>query len=662
MDSTTYLHRYQLSPGEDGSPIALHRGPSGVTYRAEDIETDQAVAVKLMPTYSFETAELQQLEAEARAAQKVNHPNIARLYDFGLSGNDVIFVTELLDGTTLDSWVAEHGPLPAAAVLRIAMQVVSGLAAAAFHSVVHRAIQPANLMIVPGQTPEGEWPFVKVLNFGGVPPTLSNSAVSFGQGGPSPQFAAPEQLQGKPADFRSELYSLGCTMWFLLTGVMPTPGAVDKGGVVPKALRPLLAQLVALDPMQRPQDPVALQQQLNDCLAAVERRDGIARKFGVAPVAAAAPVAVAAEVPVVVAEPTELAPADAISRRALLKPLAIAAAVLLFAGLAALALPHILHSRQTAAEPIGVPVGVSDASPAVVARDSSVPASTAAPEPTTAQSAIASTATNTPAAQSDSADSNNVATAAASPETAAAVTTPSADSDQALVSVVPSPPPDSAADDSSSNQTTAPAITNGTAEPATVATSNAPAASANGTETTPPPAPSADLSNTDTRSTSTRKAQPRVAQKSSDADREESTNDATAASRETSTLNALRNRAAESPAQRPAPTPPRVARAASRRRPPVAREEVRPAEPVAEADLSNAPPVPRGAKRARYLGTTPEGDLIFGLPSNERGYVSPPPISPDIRRARRAKPVLVEPSAPRPDEVLPAEPVEPGNQ
>src|SRR4051812_22003597 len=389
MDSTTYLNRYQLSIGEDGKPIAVHRGPSGVTYRGEEIETDRAVAVKLMPTYAFEAAELQQLESEARAAQKVDHPKIARLYDFGFSGGDVVFVTELLDGTTLECWVAEHGPLPAAAVLRIAIQVVSGLAAAAFHSVVHRALQPANLMIVPGQTPDGEWPYVKVLNFGGVPPTLSNSAISFGQGGPSPQFAAPEQLEGKPADFRSELYSLGCTMWFLLTGVMPTPGAVDKGGAVPKAMRPLLAQLVALDPMQRPQDPVGLQQQLNDCLAVVERRAGIAAKFGVA--ATPAPT-------VVVGAPNvngpELTPADDRSRRALLKPLGLAAAVLLLVGIGALALPRVLRSRQT----VGVPVGVPDASPAAVATSNRA-ASSVAPQPSTSQSnAATAVANSSPAA------------------------------------------------------------------------------------------------------------------------------------------------------------------------------------------------------------------------------------------------------------------------
>ena len=213
MDSTTYLDRYELCTGEAGTPVALQRGPGGVTYQAKNIESDESVAVKLVPSYSFEPAELQQLEVEARAAQHVAHPNVARLYDFGLQGGDVVFVTEVLEGTTLDAWVGEHGPLPADAVVRVALQVVAGLAAAAFHSVAHRCLQPATLIIVPGQAPDGEWPFVKVLNFGGVPSTLSASEFSFGRAGTSADFASPEQLKGYPVDFRSDQFSFGAVLY-----------------------------------------------------------------------------------------------------------------------------------------------------------------------------------------------------------------------------------------------------------------------------------------------------------------------------------------------------------------------------------------------------------------------------------------------------------------
>lgn len=613
MDSTTYLHRYQLTPGENGAPVALHRGPGGVTFRAEDIETDQPVAVKLMPTYSFELAELQQLESEAHAAQQVNHPNIARLHDFGFVGGDIVFVTELLDGTTLDTWVNEHGPLPAAAVLRIAMQVVAGLTAAAFHSVVHRALQPANLMIVPGQTPDGEWPFVKVLNFGGVPPTLSNSAVSFGQGGPSPQFAAPEQLAGKPADFRSELYSLGCTMWFLLTGTMPTPGAVDKGGRIPKPLRPVLAQLVHPDPLQRPQDPVLLQEQLANCLARVEHRAPIVSKF-------ATPVALPTAAASIATPADEMTP-DAITagqttpQRALLKPLALAAAVLLFAGLVALALPYIRLSHS-AEKTVGVPVGVPEASPAQSTQGSgeAIAANSAS------QSPVAETAT-----QPD----------ATAPEATAAVN--AAAPAPALVSVPAPTPVDTAADEPAAEIAATPTQAPALAANSTTATEAAepppPAEGPSNNNRSQPPAPNSDVARSDASSSAS-----------------DPIDDS--ASRATSKAVAARKPAVETPEEKT----PRVTKAAPKRPSRIARNEARRAEPVTD-DFASAPPIPRGAKRAKFLGTTPEGDLVFGLPSDQRGFVAPPPAYvPERRRARRAQPVTEPPVEER---VLPAEPVAP---
>ncbi len=612
MDSTTYLNRYQLSPGENGTPVALQRGPGGVTYRAEEIETDRVVAVKLVPSYSFEPGELEQLEAEARAAQKVDHPNVARLFDFGFAGDDVVFVTEVLDGSTLDAWVREHGPLPAAAVVRVALQVVSGLAAAAFHSVVHRSIQPATLMIVPGQSPDGEWPFVKVLNFGGVPPTLSASEFSFGRAGSSADFASPEQLKGYPVDFRSQLYSLGCTMWYLLTGAPPVPGTTDKANRIPKALRPILAQMVALDPMQRPQDPVLLQDQLRDCLAVIERREATARKFGM-PVAA------------------PVTPASAASRNtmALLKPVAFAAAILLLIGVAAFALPHILRSRSTAAEPIGVPVGVPEASAA--------PRGT----PALAANAPARTPGETDRVVPPSAapESSSVAEASPPPPDATA---------QALVSVS-SPAPTVSADSSSSAQETAPAVVESTLDPAVIAANTS----------TPKPADSVEAPVPEEPQATTAATSPLTGQQITQAPAETPETDRSASTTAPKTTTSHKASAGE-PSSTPTKRTP-VAKARPKRAEPVRRDEVRPAEPVDESDLVNAPPVPRGTKRARYLGTTPEGDLVFGLPSDERGFVAPPAYQADQPRRRRTRRVAPEPT-PQREMVLPAEPVDPDDE
>lgn len=605
MDSTTYLNRYRLIPDSNGTPVVLERGPGGVTYQAEDAESGRTVAVKLVPTYSFEPTELEQLEAEARAAQLVDHPNIARLYDFGVSGGDVIFVTEVLDGITLDAWVNEHGALPAAASLRVALQVVAGLAAAAFHSVVYRSIQPATLMIVPGQTPDGEWPLVKVLNFGGLPASFSAADFSFGRGGSSAHFASPEQLKGYPVDFRSELYSLGCTIWFLLTGAPPVPGNPDKGNRIPKALRPILAQMVALDPMQRPQDLVLLQEQLRDCLALIDRRETTARKFGV-PVGAAASVAPSGDV----LRNTKL----------LLKPLAYAAGVLLLIGVIAFAAPHLLRFRaNTAAEPIGVPVGVPDASAAPASPDGVASNTAPTPVPIAERTPGETDVAEAQARSSGAAAATTVAPDAASPEP---------ESRQALVSIPESTPPPPTAEDASAES--APAVADTKSEPPAVA-ANSTASDRDNNGTTP----------AFTRSeTADRPEREPVAESTPGTDPVKSA--------------AQRKEVAASSEAAPSPAKPTGTTKAPSRRTGNRRDEVLPAEPVDPSDLANAPPVPRGSKRARYIGTTPEGDLVFGLPSNERGYVAP--NNSRRRRVRRALPV------PEPAIVLPAEPVDPDDE
>ncbi|MFN2476826.1 MAG: protein kinase [Chthoniobacterales bacterium] len=611
MDSTTFLDRYQLCRGVDGTPLALQRGPGGVTYQAEDVESDQPVAVKLVPSYSFAPDELQQLEKEARAAQQLSHPNVARLHNFGFQGGDVVFVTEILDGTTLDAWVTEHGPLAPAAVVRVALQVVAGLAAAAFHSVAHRSIQPATLMIVPGQTPEGEWPLVKILNFGGVPATVSATEFSSGRTGGSADFVSPEQLKGFPVDFRSEIYSLGCTMWFLLTGAPPVPGSTDKSGAVPRALRPILAQMVALDPMQRPQDPVALQEQLRDCLAVLERRGTVAQKLGVPVAAAAAPVTVVDSEP----KPMQL-----------LKPLALAAAVLLLIGIVALALPYIRHSPTTATEPIGVPVGVPEKSADAVAA-------------TPGTTDTVTTTAATPAA-SVSPAATQLARATATPAVAAASVAPTAEPQQALVSVEPPGPGVTVAPESSpaavdNTQAAAPAVANNTD-----ARQGAPGDQPSG----------APIAGSDG-------ASPAKANASSSSSLSSAPPESDAGSSARTVMRETTPSEKAPAAEARSTTPPAAANSTPKpSRKVVRNSEVRRAEPADDVDV-NAPAAPRGSKRARYLGTTPEGDLIFGLPSDQRGYVAPPP--PDGGRARRSRRPPVEPP---PAMVLPAEPVDPDDE
>lgn len=352
-------------------------------YRGVDIDSGQDVSVEVIPALAFKNAVREQLEAEATTAKKINHINIPTLYDFGIEDDQLIYVTEYFDGTSAEEWVNEHGAMPTGAVLRIGLQVIGAMGAASFHKISHHAINPGNLVLVPGQTPEGDWPLIKVLHFVGVAPTFASADTSVASFDKSTHYAGPEQLQHGNVDFRSEIYSLGATMWFLLTGAPPlmapkgplavqptTIGlAVDKLDGMPKKVRRLLAQMLAEDPAIRPQDPLALYRQIQDCVTQVDRRESMARKFGVPFLSGSN----------VVALPSH--------RRFPTKKVALAAIVVALMTLTAVMMSNYLrHQRvRQSEEPIGVPIGVSDATasaPPVIANAPVVASTPAQSEPT----------------------------------------------------------------------------------------------------------------------------------------------------------------------------------------------------------------------------------------------------------------------------------------
>ena len=336
MDNRIFLERYRLSRGRNGLPVELYRSPAARTYRAQEIETGREVALTLVTPAPNDAALLKRLEAEATAAEQINQVNIPRLYNFGRENDELVYVTEYCEGHTAAAWVAARGPLGIGPVLRVALQVVDAMNATAFQRLHHSALNPDNIIFTAGQTVEGDWPPVKVLHWFAPPPDFSetgneriDSAI---------RFAAPEQLQNGEVDVRSEIYSLGATMWFLLTGT--PPGAMLAGGQsarigaeklrgVPKIVRHLLNRMLRVDPAERPQDPVALAAYLQTCLARVDRREKIERRFGV-PLLAKARVAVApSRMPIPV------------------KPLAWAAGILALAALAIVFLPWPLTPKRS---------------------------------------------------------------------------------------------------------------------------------------------------------------------------------------------------------------------------------------------------------------------------------------------------------------------------
>jgi serine/threonine-protein kinase len=371
MDSKIFLGKYRVAAEEIeavGEP-----GDSPLAYEGEEIESGKRVVVEAIPAASLKMVVREQLEAKAIAAKKLNHVNIRGLYDFGVEDDHLVYIAENFDGTPVGEWVNTYGPMPVGPVLRIAAQVVSALGAAAFHGIVHRAINPTNLMLVPGQTAEGEWPLVKVLHFvGGAPKFLGADGVAAAYD-KSLQYASPEQLQHGVVDFRSEIYSLGSTMWFLLTGAPPAmapkvPMAVqptkagptaDKMSAVPKKIQRLLAQMLSVNPDARPRDPLAFYRQLQDCLTEVDPPETMSRTLGVPASSQTRRVGVPAR------------------QRIPMKVVALAALFLAVTALAALVLPEYLRHRRVvvhAKKPIGAPFGV----PAALA--SATPVTARAPD------------------------------------------------------------------------------------------------------------------------------------------------------------------------------------------------------------------------------------------------------------------------------------------
>src|SRR5437868_8885080 len=166
MERTTFLEHYRVHLGSDGTPNELGRDGAVIAYEAVDERSGEPVALTLVPVESIDPALREQFEEQGRAVQRLRHVNIAKVFDFGREGENYVYVSERLPGETLAAWVAQHGPMPADATLRVAEQVVSVLSSASFHRLPYPPVEPQDIIVVPGQTPEGGWPLVKVTNFG----------------------------------------------------------------------------------------------------------------------------------------------------------------------------------------------------------------------------------------------------------------------------------------------------------------------------------------------------------------------------------------------------------------------------------------------------------------------------------------------------------------
>ena len=207
----------------------LGAGGMGEVYLARDPRLERAVALKILPPdLAFDADRMQRFVREARAASALNHPNVATIHDIGESAGVRFIVMEYVEGQTLAARIADR-PLTSTEILHIGAQVADALDAAHAKGITHRDIKPANLML----TPRGQ---VKVLDFGVAKTTWNEVPRASGELTTGTQTAAgivigsvpymsPEQVLGHDVDHRSDLFSLGVTLYELATGQLPFTGA-----------------------------------------------------------------------------------------------------------------------------------------------------------------------------------------------------------------------------------------------------------------------------------------------------------------------------------------------------------------------------------------------------------------------------------------------------
>jgi Tol biopolymer transport system component/tRNA A-37 threonylcarbamoyl transferase component Bud32 len=281
----------RLGPYEILQPIGA--GGMGEVYRARDTRLDRAVAVKVLPpAFSSTAASRQRFEREAQTISRLSHPHICAIYDVGDHDGTAFLVMELLEGETLSARL-DRGPLAPADVARLGAEIAEALDAAHRGGIVHRDLKPANIML----TRSG----AKLLDFGIAKPSAAAATVGIsaatiavasdltaeGSVLGTAGYMAPEQLEGRPADSRTDIFALGAVLYQMATGRRAFPGA-SRSAVASAVLRddpqpievwPALDRLVrvclAKDPEQRWQTARDVALQLSSLTASGAHTAGV---------------------------------------------------------------------------------------------------------------------------------------------------------------------------------------------------------------------------------------------------------------------------------------------------------------------------------------------------------------------------------------------------
>ena len=192
-------------------------GSSGTVYEAEHPTLERHVALKVLHRHVRENPEvLSRFANEARLMARLEHPHVVRVHHVELGGDSPFIAMELVQGESLDQRLARAGPLGFDEVFEVAQQVLSVLESAHAQSIIHRDLKPANLMLDAAH----ERPFTRVVDFG-IAQLLTAQLAPDGQQPGTAAYMSPEQVSGEALDARSDLYSLACVLFELLTGRPP---------------------------------------------------------------------------------------------------------------------------------------------------------------------------------------------------------------------------------------------------------------------------------------------------------------------------------------------------------------------------------------------------------------------------------------------------------
>ena len=252
----------------------------GVVYRGRDEVIERDVAIKVLsPELASDPTPRARFLSEARAAGRLNHPNVVALYDVGEQDGTPYLVLELVEGGNLSAEVRRLGSLSPAAATRVTMEAARGLAAAHAAGMVHRDVKPSNLLL----TAEGA---VKVCDFGLAKGGLANRDMTkTGLVVGTPYYMSPEQCESRSVDARSDVYSLGATYYYLLTGVEPYASAGstvqvmfahchgepldprDANALVPDRCAEIILRATAKNPDDRYPSAAEMEEDLESALA-----------------------------------------------------------------------------------------------------------------------------------------------------------------------------------------------------------------------------------------------------------------------------------------------------------------------------------------------------------------------------------------------------------